>query len=289
MFIKDYLSLDPEDKIIISKRRIEDKRAPNEWITTLRNVARVDEQGDTVRKYSYRTGIIGIILCVIALISVFLEIPTVPILFIPGIILLLTGFLIYFIIKRFDLPHELIKETIIPILYLLREDIKKGEKIMLRMDLRGFKHSDKSEGEEEDHRHFRHKITNYFYKDKWFAGNTVLADGTELYWEIEDDVRHRVKKKYGSSGKSKGKEIKNKIKSNITVRAGVSKKNFALPVRFKQKGDEGKIYTQKQNGQQWITIERKIRHLEHERFIPKYFIDTVAEVYMRVKPLGENR
>lgn len=289
MFIKDYLALASEDKVLITKRQIEDERTPKEWIKTLKDVANVDEQGDTIRKVSYRVGIFGIVLLAISIISIFLEFSGLTFLFIPGIILAIPGFAIYFISKNFDLPSELIKEAIIPILLVLHEDIKNGERVNLKLDLRGFLQSDKADGQTEDHSHPRHKITNYFYIDPWCEGKTTLADGTKLVWDIKNYVRHRVKKRYGSSGKSKGTIIKNKSKSLVTVKAGVDKRKFVLPPKLKQKGEEGKIHTQRQDGMQWMTVRRMFKHGEGESFHPQYFIDPVASVYMRTMPKGGSK
>lgn len=287
MFIQDYMALSPEDKQIVNDKLIDDEKTPADWIETFKVLAEVDSQGDKVRNISYWAGISGIVLSVIGVIGFFAESTPLLLLLIPGLLLIVVGFAIYYKMVSLDLPGEVIKETLVPILGVLREEVKSNGKVTLKVDLRGFKHSDKYQ-REEDIAHYKNTITRYFYLDPWFEGKTVLADGTKLVWNVEDYVSHKVKKKYGSSGKYKGKEIKNKIKSVMTVQAGMNKKRLVVPPRLKQKGDEGKIFTQKHNGEQWMTIKRAFKHGEYGKFSPKNFVDTIASVYMRAKPRGGN-
>ena len=280
-------SLSNEEKELLKAKQINAERTVEEWFALFTKLRDFDKQGDRTRKWSFGIGCFGIIL---AIVGILLIAAFVGVLFIPlGIILAVAGIITYFYIKRFDIPGEVLTNTVIPILTVLREDMKSNQKLQMRLDLRGFAIPEKLSNQSEPYASgVYHKIVDSFYRDHWFDGKTILADGTHLIWSIHDLAKRQNKSKRNYRGKHKSK-TKDKHRSFISMQIGMKSKRYTLPKKFKEKSKEGAIVTKSTDDFDWMDVRRNIKHPDGQTFQPTDFVNAIASAYLRATPHGEKK
>jgi hypothetical protein len=290
-------SLSPQELEFLQTEKITAEETPVEWLSFFRKTLEFDQKADSTRKKLMALAILSLLSVPLVGFAVsFFFLLFIPedyaiIAFVPAFLaafLTLTisifSFYKYFKLRKYNLRcNDRITNRTIPLLLILREEVKNNQKVNLQLDLSDPQDSSKfikqspsySKGAYSD-------VVDSDYKSDWIKGETVLADGTILNWSISDLTRQTKKTKQNYRGKYKTK-YKHKNKSLISVDAGLERKNLVLPPKLRQKGEEGAIRTKKQGKYDWIQIKRIVKHDTGEFHI-KNFIDTIASIYMRAKP-----
>lgn len=270
-------SLSPGEKNFLKTKQLTAEYTPDEWLKLFKKLKDVDAKGDSMRKVGGSFGCLGIIL---AIVSIFLF----PLLLIIAIPVAIAGIAIYFYLKAFDIPGEILSRTLVPMIVILREEMKPDEKLKLRLDLRGFELTEKLVNKTNSYAMgVYHSVVDSFYRDHWLDGDTILADRTRLIWSVEDLVKSTHKTKRNYRGKTKSK-TKNKYKSLITLQVGMNNKKYFLPEKVKQKGAEGAIRTKDADDHSWMNLRKIVKHQGEQKFTPQDFVNAVASAYARAIP-----
>jgi hypothetical protein len=290
-------SLSPPELGFLRTEKVAAGETPDEWISFFRKVLEFDQKADATRKKLMVLGVLSLLAAPLVWFAIsfffllFIPVDYAIIAFVPAflaafltLIISIFAFYKYFKLRKYDLRcNDLIKNRMIPLLQLLREEVKRNQKVDLKLDLTNPQDSSKFIKQSPAYaKGVYHKVIDSDYRNDWLSGQTVLADGTILNWKISELIRQIKKTKRNYRGKYKTK-YKYKNKTLIQIDAGLERKNFLLPPGLKQKGSEGKIRTKKQGKYDWIQIRKIIKH-DGGEFNIKYFIDTVASIYMRAKP-----
>ena len=277
-------SLSPEEKNFLKTKQITAANTPDGWISFFKKLKQIDTDGDKTRNRGFSFGCLGLVVAFIGIILIgfgvgFIVIPI-------GILIAIGGYALYFYLKSYDIPGSILSHTLIPMLMILREEMKPNEQIKLRLDLRGFSMPEKLLRTNPEYaRGSYHKIVDSFYKDHWMDGDTILADGTRLIWAVEDLVRSSEKNKRNNRGKHKSK-TKNKHQSLISLQVGMYNKKYSLPEKIKQKTAEGAIRTKDVDKYSWMSLRKLIKHEGGQTFTPSDFINAIASAYARAIPSG---
>src|SRR5262245_59448476 len=122
-------TLDP--KQIARVKRVEGAHMPDAWLAGLRPVAEDDRQGDIIRRLFLWVAIPSFVAAIIG--GVITESLLVAAVFVALGVVFLAAF---FVMRRRDLPDNL-RRFVIPLVAVLREEMKPDEPLTLRLDLRG--------------------------------------------------------------------------------------------------------------------------------------------------------
>ncbi len=260
---------------------------PEQWINLFTKLRDFDKQADTSRWIGGGMGCVGLLLAIIGipLISVLVGILMIPI----GLILLAVGIYVYATLKPYDIQGDVLTTRVLPLLKILREEMKTNENLKLRLDLRGFEFPEKLLSQSEDYGDnsffsgARYKsIIDYYYRDHWMDGDATLADGTRLIWSAYDLVKH-IKKVKHRKGKRKSKS---KYRTYISMQVGMNRKRYMLPPSLKLKGQEGAVRTQKSGDYNWMLVKKTVKYPAGQSFQPNDFVNTIASAYIRATPVG---
>lgn len=277
-----YKTLNPDQKRLLGEKSVEGSRTPEEWLGLLKDVSEFDRIGDAGRSGAGKLAIILLISTVILLFVSGLLGQLIPG-WIPIVLLILCVLgaiisgLIYFKLKKVDLPNRL-RQFIVPVIAILREDIEPSALLNLRIDLRGPIGEKEMNHQEDSSGYPKIKITNY--ADSWFSGGANLADSSSLQWQLIDYIRQRKVTKRNPRGKIKSK-TKYKIQTLIEVKLGMRSKDYT-PVAPDPSGEVSLKTGEKRN-------HLRIRHVEHSTELNspldfKVFLDAVTAAYKQVKP-----
>lgn len=277
-------SLSAEEKNFVISKQLTAAYTPDEWLNLFKKLKDFDSQGDSTRTTGFRLGCVGLILTFVGIIllTVFVGV----FLIVIGILLAIVSFTIYFYLKPYDMPGEILSKTLVPIVLILREEMNPQEKLKLKLDLRGFSMPEKLVNKSQSYaRGNYHAIVDSYYRDHWLDGETILADGTRLIWSVEDLVKSSQKSKRNARGKHKTK-TKNKHQSLISLQVGMNNKKYILPEKLKQKGAEGAIRTKDVDKYSWMRVRKMVKHQAEKTFSPADFVNVVASAYLRAVPAG---
>ncbi|HRH41642.1 MAG TPA: hypothetical protein PKY82_08365 [Pyrinomonadaceae bacterium] len=276
--------LSAEEKNLLLKKQITDAKTPDQWLAFFQKLRDFDKESDSTRKWTGGIGCAGffVIFFSFFLMAIYVGFLTIFI----GLFMVIAGLAAYFYIKKYDIPGEVLTNTLIPILKILREEMKPSELLKLKLDLRGFALKEKLTNQSQPYqRGAYYSIIDYFYKDQWFDGETVLADGTILKWNVFDYAKQSKKSKRTPRGKYKSK-TKNKHRSFISMTVGMHEKKYELPEKLKQKDQVGNIRTKESGDYNWMNIKKMIKHWEGQTFSAQDFANAVAIAYTRATPTG---
>ena len=278
---KTYKALDSEQKQLIQVKTIEASRTPADWLTFLQKVSEFDRIGDGARSAA---GKIGGVFAVLAL--VFLFAPAMSS-FIGGIfyfsveaILLFIAIfngVAYFRLKKNDLPNRL-RQFIVPVISVLREDMDANESLNLKMDLRGPTIPEKEHDELPGEGGYPSvTITNFI--DPWFSGTASLADGSALNWQATDYVRRRKIKKRNSRGKIKYK-TKYKVQTVIDTRLGLRSESYTPQTST----TDSEVVLKAGEKKNQLRVRRGVESTDPNA-IPDFeiFLSAVTDAYKQVK------
>jgi hypothetical protein len=216
---KSYGSLNDQQKQFLREKQIDAEFPTDTWIAFLKGVASYDQHGDSLRKAIGWIAAIGIIVGFFG--AIFAESVAMLLFVMLGLIALA----FYFILRKVDVPNTL-REFVLPFITLIREDVAPDDTVHMQLDLRGGTKDDKKKSTE-NFEHLGRKIQQNFYNDSWMQGDTKLADGTALQWEIYDYIRERQITKRNPRGKTKTK-TKYKVRRTFDVRVGLRGDEYAL-------------------------------------------------------------
>ncbi|MBS1911772.1 MAG: hypothetical protein JST22_07285 [Bacteroidetes bacterium] len=276
---KKYSQLSDEQKAIVTSKRADARHTPSEWITMLGEIAAFDRVGDRDRSragWGCGTSIILSIICL----AVFWKAAIVP------IVIAIIFAIRYANLKKVDVPNSL-RESLLPLLALLREDMDAGAMLRLTFDLRDGTRKENMLAEESLPPRRYISLKELRYSNAWFSGEGALADGSSVAWEITDLIRIREVTKRSSSGKIKMKK-KNRVRRVIDMRVGLRQDEYV----WHGGGDaidSLKVSTKSGDKRTVVKLRRVVEDGStlHPRFDVRYFIDTLAGAYRRASLAGE--
>jgi hypothetical protein len=165
-------------------------------------------------------------------------------------------------LRDLDLSNNL-RQVVVPLLAVLREEVDPQMPIALEVDLRlptaRQKLVDESPPRSE-RGYFR--VIDRFYKDAWMTAEADLISGARLGWTIVDQVLEQEKSKRNARGKTKTK-TKYKRRTDLSVR-------LTLP-RPAGTPDGTKRET--------IKVDNSVKSRSLEPIDPRLLIDLVASAY----------
>lgn len=275
--------LSAAEKNFLKVKQLTGEYTPDEWLNLFTRLRDFDKQGDGTRKFGGWLGCGGI---AVSFFSIFLIVIYVGLLTLPiGLLMAAVGLTIYFYIKRFDIPGEILTNAVLPIVKIMREEMQPGEKLKLRLDLRGFKQPEKLINQGQPYQKGAYyNIVDYFYKDQWIDGEALLRDGTKLIWSIFDLVKYSKKSKRTPRGKYKTK-YKEKNQTLIQMQIAMHEKRYILPPKLKQKEQGRTVLTKKGDDYNWMSVRKMVKHPVGQKFGVHDFLDAVASAYVRATPV----
>jgi hypothetical protein len=187
-------------------------------------------------------------------------------------------------------PGAILTKTLTPMLLVLREEIPPQEQLKLRLDLRGYSTPEKLINQSAAYESGRYyEVTDSFYRDPWFDGETVFTDGTRLIWSVEELVKSQKKYKRNPRGKVKSK-TKTRRRSFISMQIGMHNKKYSLPEKIKEKTNNfGNVRTKEMNDYGWMSVRKMLKHEGDQTFAPRDLINTIATAYARATPIAGGR
>ena len=274
-----------DTKRVLKEKTIEGAHTPDEWLAALTPLAEQDRQGDRRRRNLMIATIAGFVLGAIAL-ALGVAIAGGPLL-----ALAVVGLVAFFVMKRQDLSNRL-RDFVLPLLVVLREEMAAGQPVTLRLDLRGATRPEKKVDVHKSGGGLpRHEDT--FYIDPWLTVEARLGDGTRLVWEVVDDVRQRRVTRRNRRGKVKTK-TKYKTKTEMAARLATRRDEYA-PVALPVTGEEANPATSASGdrlaikaGARRDVVEVKrvvIERASEPKLDPRHFIEMVGAAYGRVTPI----
>ncbi len=303
---------------------LEDKKTADEWLNFFNKVANIEDFFEDEIERCKKLQNIGLgIMSVGFLFIIFAIALRSGVLIALGLILIVVGIVwaITYYFKKSDLTsfrvdRYFIEQKILPVIYILREEMKSSEPISLNIDLGCF--------------HQTGEILQYselvsdsisimdvgspagpnslgfhdgIYKDSWFFGEATLADGVNVSWNIFDLVKFSeviIPKRRGSKCK-----WRSKYKTIVGMNIKMPKKRYELQDNTKQKSEEGNFRIKKSGDYYLLDIERKFDNTQFfkqtsqtgffecentgKSFEIKNFIDVLGLAYKLAKPNAKQK
>ena len=275
---KTYRSLNPEQKQILARKQLDIERPVDELLALLKPLAACDS---IANKSQTRFGCTFGILIVVAFAAVILfsNIGWNAVTF--GIFLLLVVSAVasgwfWRWLASIDVSNNL-RQFVVPVLALFREDIDPKTPVRLRLDLTKPNAAPKkvSEGSPFAHGVYR-RIIDTMYVDPWMSAEAVLVDGTRLRWSVTDNIRERKKTKSNARGKTKTKTKYRKI-TDLEVQLAMKTKTYTVAeADLSSDGKRSKV-----------DVQRSVRTDSLDPVDPRALIDAITDVYRSLKPAKE--
>lgn len=283
--LQSYQSLTPDQKIFVRVKRIEGSYTPEQWLLFFNRIAEYDALRDASgRKFAWLSCLsilLLIVLIVVGIITIFL----LPLTFLALILFIVLT--VIFQRSRKNVPNHL-RQFIIPLLLILREEMEPEEAMFLRVDLSDATGQDKLFSEQLSASGQRlqkagSKITEKFFSNQWLAGAAELADGTKLRWQIFERIRQRSEGKRRSSGKYKTK-TKHKIKARVQIAMQFKHKDYSLkPFRLNTVTE--KIEAKNGSSRDRISVRRNLVRTRYNEPPPlNVLLDVIATAYKKATP-----
>ncbi len=217
------------------------------WIDFLNPLAAFDKAGDAKRGPTGCAA--GILLLVTFVAAVAIPPPYIGVAVVP-LIAAVVLFMRWRKMKKQDIPNSL-REFVLPLVSVLREDVDPNEPVHLKLDLRGGTVAAKKQRSETLNDKGYPKVSLDFYSDAWMSGEAKLVDGSTVSWEILDEIRQRNVTKRNPRGKIKHK-VKYKVRRTMDARVAIPSSDFkmtgstdgrneGLRIRVKQ-GDKRNVF-----------------------------------------------
>ena len=270
-----YRSLNAEQKEILSKKQLDVDRPVDDLLVLLKPIAACDR---IANKSQTRFGCTFGILIVLSFAAVifFSNLGWGPI---PlGVFVLLVAGAIacgwfWMWLRGIDVSNNL-RQFVLPVLALFREDIDPKTPVRLRVDLRKPTDATKKTNESAPYKHgVYHKIIDTNYVDPWMDAEAVLTDGTRLRWSVTDRIRERKKTKRNPRGKYKTKTKYRKV-TDLEVQVAMKTKTYAIDgAEASSDGKRSKVEKQ-----------RSVRGDSLEPVDPRALIDAITSVYRVARP-----
>lgn len=274
---KTQAPLSAEQKRILTSKSFNLNRRPGELIEFLTPLAAHDRGADRTRR---RFGIlaasaipVSLLLMVVFAASGFK--PLIPMTLTSGFVVFLIGLAAWLKMRRADLSNNL-RETVLPILNIFREDFSRDAPVHLKVDLSPPRDKKKKQSESAPYKKGSYyKVVDVMYLDPWMEGAATLNDGTALSWSVVDSIRERTARKRTARGKIKTK-TKLSRKSRIEVQLGLRKSRYDVtpsPEATMKTGEKRHV----------VTLRRTKRADTLDPIAPEVFFDMVADIYRGVR------
>lgn len=181
-------------------------------------------------------------------------------------VLFLFTLVMYFKTRNIDVSDNL-RISIMPMLYVLRDDIEPQESVELVLDLRAPMAKEKLLRTEKP----RERLTETFYSDPWMSAEAILVDGSRLRWSVTDLIRHRSVTKKTRSGKWKTK-TKDSKKCSVDVELTVRNKSYEV-----QGGETGEKKTS-------LSDKKTMKLTSANAVDPQVVLGVITDLFRRVQP-----
>jgi hypothetical protein len=258
-----YKQLGAEQREIVRAKQFSGKLSVPALIDLLVPLAHFDESGDRSRR-TFRRLFIGS--CVATVGTAFLLAMSGAAAVVPVPIaaagLAIGAGLRYRRLRNLDLSNNL-RQVVVPLLAVLREEVGPQTPIALELDLRAPTAKQKLVDESpprSERGYFR--VVDRFYKDAWMTAEAELASGARLGWTIVDQVLEQEKSKRNARGKTKTK-TKYKRRTDLSVRLTLPRPAGAA------EGDK----------RETIKVDNSVKSRSLEPIDPRLLIDLVASAY----------
>jgi hypothetical protein len=277
---KTYRSLSPEQKQILARKQLDIERPVDELLALLKPIAACDK---IANKSQTRFGCTFGILIVMTFVAVivFSNIGWGPLPF--AVFLLFVAATIASLwfwrwLAGIDVSNNL-RQFVLPVLALFREDIDPKTPVHLRLDLTKPTNGSKKTTESAPFKQgVYHKIIDTTYVDPWMAAEAVLVDGTRLRWSVTDRIRERKKTKRNARGKYKTKTKYRKV-TDLEVQLGLKTKTYTVADTDAEVTSDGK--------RSKVEVQRSVRTDSLDPVDPRALIDAITGVYRSLKPAKE--
>lgn len=272
---KTYRSLSAEQKQILSRKKLEVARPVDELLAMLRPLAACDNVANKSQtRFGCTFGVL--IVMTVAAVIVFSNIGWGPLpLFVLALFVVATiaFFWLWRWLAGIDVSNNL-RQFVVPVLTLFREDIDPKTPVRLRLDLGKPTDSAKKASESAPYKHgVYHKVIDSVYVDPWMSAETVLVDGTKLSWSVTDRIRERKKTKRNPRGKYKTKTKYRKV-TDVEVQLAMRTKTYAVAnAEVTNDGRRSKV-----------EVQRSVRSESLDPVDPRALIDAITEVYRSARP-----
>jgi hypothetical protein len=283
--LQSYQSLTPDQKIFIREKRIEGRFTPQQWLFFFNRIAEYDSLRDASSGKFGWLGCVSILLLVASLVIGIITVFLLPLFFLA--LILFIAMSVFFVKRRKDVPNHL-RQFIVPLLLILREEMEPEAPMFLRVDLSEATGKDKLFSEQLSPAGLRlqqagSKITEKIYSNQWLTGAAELADGTKLQWQVFERIRERSEGKRRSSGKYKTK-TKHKIKARVQVAMQFKRGDYAL-TPFRLHTATEKIEVKNTGGRDKIRVRRiAVRNKVNEPLPLSQLLEAIATAYKRAMP-----
>lgn len=306
-------TLGPEQIQILETKHIQSSRNAHEWLQLLGPLARYDKQIDEfIEKFKPKDQTTLGCLYYAALGGLFFFLATNELLnlstgIVLGILVVVPGIYFYFKfrnpLKRYDLPNYL-RNFVLPILYLIREESEPGQAVDLDLNLQSVKHI--KERTEDPSLQAQEKTSwtasrkQVFYECDLMDLVTQLADQTLLKLQVSLIIRERQRYK------SKGNKVKLKVTCLYQMQLLLSKKAYtiasdikSLPGLHVEYADKGKrhlfklkmkemVFATKNTfkGNHGVEYNKLKKEIEKSPALkPEFITQMIAQAYLQVKPV----
>ncbi|HET8775324.1 MAG TPA: hypothetical protein VFP80_16105 [Thermoanaerobaculia bacterium] len=275
---KTYRSLSPEQKQILAKKQLEVDKPVDELLALLKPLAACDKMANKVQtRFGCTFGLL-IVVTFVALIF-FSNLGWGPLTL--ALLALVLGATIaagwfWIWLRSIDVSNNL-RQFVVPVLALFREDIDPRTPVHLRLDLSKPTASPKKTNEGAPYKQgVYHKVIDTTYVDPWMSAEAVLVDGTRLRWSVTDRIRERKKTKRNARGKYKSKTKYRKI-SDLEVQLAMRTKTYTVAhAAITNDGKRSKL-----------DVQRSVRTSSLDPIDPRTLIDAITGVYRSLKPAKE--
>src|SRR5689334_1086536 len=200
---KTYRSLSPEQKQILAKKQLEVDKPVDELLALLKPLAACDRMANKVQtRFGCTFGLL--IVATLGALIFFSNLGWGPLTL--ALLALVLGATIaagwfWIWLRSIDVSNNL-RQFVVPVLALFREDIDPRTPVHLRLDLSKPTAAPKKTNEGAPYKHgVYHKVVDTTYVDPWMSAEAVLVDGTRLRWSVTDRIRERKKTKRNARGK----------------------------------------------------------------------------------------
>ncbi|MGK0290419.1 MAG: hypothetical protein ACI86H_001878 [bacterium] len=274
-------SLSKNQKDFLKVREISSKKKVEEWIHFFQGIVQFDIYNDRLRFYLEIGIIANLAISLVFLLYQFYWWGTGALCF----VLLLSRR--FFKLNRLDIPSHL-RNIIIPLLLVLKEEVHDENKLLLKVDIRGINKDKETEiimpvgiSEEENPKiHATH-----YYTDVWFDANTKFRDETAVSLKITNFIEEKEMSYLSTSGKIKEK-MKVRVKTFIESQLVFSSEKYKLINHWKSKLPEipSKVKVDSSETHHIIKSKLEFKFQDDEVDIqPKDCFDTISSGYTLVQ------
>ncbi len=280
--LASYRRLTLSQRSVLYNKVIDGHYPPAYWVKFLTGLADYDTKTDALGQSSRK-------LCLFSLLPLAVSFLYPPLWFLSLPLTAGAG-ATYWFARRTGLGPRL-RSFILPLVILLGEDVKTGQPLHLRTDLRGGTSRRKATGNTASYKRGRyHRIRETGFQDPWLSGEALLADGARLEWQCLDTIRRLAMSKKNRRGKIKTK-IKYKRRSSLAIRLDLPTGSYRLQSQPQLPADGTRL--QILTGEKWHRLRaRQISRLSGERLPDpelKPVLDLLARLYALAEPIPQGR